>query len=313
MEAARRSTRQVADTRSGSMKRRWLGTGIIIALLLAAVAAVVASPPRFLGDPTFSEGSHGDDPAGGPGPVLEGQPRPPPPAPYPPGQGTGQSPPVDVLMRILESAPPGVAGEWALAGIGSASPVPGWLTSVLSRIVQTTAVPTPPFQVQYVLGNSDREWLESLASEVERELVVRRRKTASPETDTSAWDGLSAEMNAYLADIAARRVAAQPELKARFEDRRSLRDLEEGSLEASWLSTMIEEVSSPHLWSAEDLLTIADRSLVAADDLVFLREASIEIGGIWGLVTRAEDRLRATQTTRAVVLRVYDRLARRRR
>jgi hypothetical protein len=184
---------------------------------------------------------------------------------------------------------------------------------VLSRIVQTTSIPRAPFQIQYVMGVSDREWLESLALQVERELDERRLRASKSDPAAAAWDSLAAEMNANLADVAYARVMSQPALVARFQDRRCLRDLEPGSPDAVWLASMVEEVSNPHFWSTPGLLTPDDRVLASGDDLMYMRELSAEIASIWHGVVNVEDRPRAMQETRGVVLRLYDRLAQRRR
>lgn len=76
---------------------------------------------------------------------------------------------------------------------------------------------------------------------------------------------------------------------------------------------MIEEVSNTHLWATPGLLTESDKALVAGDDLMYIRELSNELGTVWLGVINVEDRPRAMQETKGIVLRLYDRLAPRRR
>lgn len=304
-------TRRVVGTPSGSVvrgaTRAWLVALLLIGGALVALRLVTSA------DPVAPEGQPSSPTPQGSSPTLDAHPgrrpsAPPVDVPTPAAESSAEA-----LSRVLLSAPKGRPEEWSLARVGSHTPSVEWLSSVLSRIVQTTSIPRAPFQVQYVLGVSDREWLESLASHVERELGERRRRASPADSPSAAWDGLAAEMNVHLADIAYRRVTTQPALLAPFEDRRCLRDIEPGSPDAAWLAAMIEEVSNTHLWATPGLLTESDKALVAGDDLMYIRELSNELGTVWLGVINVEDRPRAMQETKGIVLRLYDRLAPRRR
>ena len=210
-----------------------------------------------------------------------------------PGRDTSKSnsagrSPLETLAQLRESAPVGRPEEYPLthyiAGRKRNAP---WKTEVLVDLCEIDLFPEPPYGARWVFGESDRAWLERLHRAYKRTVAQLLREEAGGQYPT---DLMRAQVEARVRppyreliwSVAQGRLKAAPELAARFDDPRSLKELGErlppGMRDPQYrlLVQLVDNLMPSQLFEV-GLNSSEDRRHLAATDLPELVQLRLDV------------------------------------
>lgn len=194
---------------------------------------------------------------------------------------TAKDPALETLDELRRSVPPGIAGGpegYALAQFPSGrAPKPRWLIDIVRDLCGVDLFSEPPYASRWMFGDSDRAWLERLHKSFKAAVQNDVSATVGTESlNDRQREQIESRVRSRYRDLlwstAQARLRSNPELAARFDDQRSLKELNaklpSGKYDSQyyWLSELLDSLVPGQLFEV-GLNDSQDTPYLSATDL----------------------------------------------